>query len=417
MLVCRGAAAHEPVAEEFVRANPVSLKDKSHMGRAVLTGTIANIGDFENNPHSRLRKFQQIMGFKSFLAVPLMREGRGIGVFALTRDELGSFSKRQVELVQGFADQAVIAIENVRLFNETKEALERQTATAEILNVIASSPTDVQPVFDAIAASGQRLVGGFSTSVLSIVGDMLHLSAFTPTNPSADAALKASFPRPLSWETWNERIRSGETIELPDVETDPIVPESLRATWRTRGFRSLLLVPLMRSKTTIGMINATRKQPGTFAPHHVQLLQTFADQAVIAIENTRLFNEVQAKTRDLTEALTYQTGSGNILSVIASSPTDVEPVLQAIVESACELCEAYDAVIALKDGNELRTSRASRSDSDEPGAMADQPPNFALRARDRRPARQCTFATSFPMKARNFQSDRRCRVAMAFAAC
>ena len=116
--------------------------------------------------------------------------------------------------------------ETARLKNLLRAAEDRQTATADILKVIASSPSDVQPVFDAIAASGQRLVGGFSTSVLSIVGDMLYLSAFTPTNPEADAALKASFPRPLSWETWNERIRNGETIEIPDVETDPIVPES-----------------------------------------------------------------------------------------------------------------------------------------------------------------------------------------------
>jgi two-component system, NtrC family, sensor kinase len=132
MLVGRGIAAYEFVDEEFVRSNPVPLNDESHMGRAVLTGAIANIGDFENNPHTKLRKFHQLMGFKSFLAVPLMKGGRGIGVFALTRDELGPFSERQVELVQGFADQAVIAIENTRLFNETSEALARQTATADV---------------------------------------------------------------------------------------------------------------------------------------------------------------------------------------------------------------------------------------------------------------------------------------------
>ena len=125
---------------------------------------------------------------------------------------------------------------------------------------------------------------------------------------------------------------------------------------RLRGFRSLLIVPLLRDGATIGIISVTRREPGTFAAHHVHLLQTFADQAVIAIGNVRLFNEVQAKTRDLTEALTYQTGSANILSVIASSPTDVGPVLQAIVESACELCQAYDAIVLLKDGDQLRFS-------------------------------------------------------------
>jgi signal transduction histidine kinase len=121
MLVGRGAAAGEPVDDEFLRANPVPLNDESHMGRALLTGTIANIGDFENDPRTKLRKFQRIMSFKSFLAVPLMREGRGVGVFSMTRDELGQFSQRQVELVQTFADQAVIAIENVRLFEQVQE--------------------------------------------------------------------------------------------------------------------------------------------------------------------------------------------------------------------------------------------------------------------------------------------------------
>ena len=130
--------------------------------------------------------------------------------------------------------------------------------------------------------------------------------------------------------------------------------------------------------------------------------QTFADQAVIAIENVRLFDEVQAKTRDLTEALTYQTGSSNILSVIASSPTDVGPVLKAIVESACELCDAYDAIIALKDGNELRFSAHHGPIPMTSERMADQP-NCARRARLRRPRRRCIFATSFPTKARNFQ--------------
>ena len=310
----------------------------------------AIVGASHNSP---LRVAFGLGGLRTMLSVPLVRDGVVFGRIVAGRQEVRPFSEHQIAVLQSFADQALIAIENARLFNETREALERQTATADILKVIASSPSDVQPVFDVIAASGQRLVGGFSTSVLSIVGDMLHLSAFTPTNPTADAALKASFPRPLSWETWNERIRSGETIEIPDVETDPIVPESLRATWRTRGFRSLLLVPLMRSKTTIGMITATREQPGTFASHHVQLLQTFADQAVIAIENTQLFNDVQAKTRDLSEALRFQTGSANILNVIASSPTDVQPVLQSIVESACELCDANDAVVLLRGGDYL----------------------------------------------------------------
>jgi two-component system NtrC family sensor kinase len=248
--------------------------------------------------------------------------------------------------------RAILALENARLFNETSEALDRQTATAEILKVIASSPSDVQPAFEAIASSANRLIGGFSTTVLRFIGDELHLVALTPTNAAADDALQASFPRPLAEFPSFALVRDGETVQFADTESADVPPAN-RELARLRGFRSVLFTPLMSNRMPIGMISVTRKEPGTFAAHHVQLLQTFADQAVIAIENARLFEQVQAKTRDLSEALVHQTGSANILRVIASSPTDVGPVLKAIVESACELCEAYDAVLRLRDGGIL----------------------------------------------------------------
>ena len=187
MLMFRGVAALVPVDREFMKS-AVPLNDDSHMGRSVLTGTVANIPDFINSK-TKLRRFQEVTGFRSFLAVPLMRGGQGIGVFTLTRDEIGGFSERQVELVQSFADQAVIAIENTRLFNETREALERQTATADILKVIASSPSDVQPVFDAIATAPTGCSAGFSPTVFRFVDDTrssggLHAgSTRRPTKP------------------------------------------------------------------------------------------------------------------------------------------------------------------------------------------------------------------------------------------
>ena len=350
MLVGRGTSANELVDEEFMRTNPVPLNDKSHMGRAVLTGAIANIGDFENNPHTKLRKFQQIMGFKSFLAVPLIREGRGVGVFVLTREELGRFSERQVELVQGFADQAVIAIENTRLFNETTRALEQQTATADILKVIAGSPSDVQPVFEAIVESAKRLLSGFSAAVFRFIDHIAYLQAITATNPAADEIMKNSFPRPVADFQSFAMAQGGSIVQIPDTEA---LSNDIRDIARARGFRSMLIAPLTNRGTPIGMISVTRVQIGAFSVHHEQLLQTFADQAVIAIENTRLFDEVQAKTRDLTEALQQQTATGDVLKVIASSPTDVGPALQAIVESACAFCNAYDAGVLLKIGNDL----------------------------------------------------------------
>ena len=176
----------------------------------------------------------------------------------------------------------------------------------------------------------------------------------------------------------------------------------------------MLFTPLMSDGTPIGLISVTREEPGTFAAHHMQLLRTFADQAVIAIENVRLFDEVQAKTRDLTEALTYQTGSSNILSVIASSPTDVGPVLKAIVESACELCEAYDAIVVLKDGDDLLL-RAHHGPI--PISLERWPKIIAPRCRDARLRinyrSMCTISS--PKKAPNSRRHKRCRAATASA--
>ncbi|MEH2568506.1 GAF domain-containing protein [Bradyrhizobium sp. AZCC 2289] len=286
-------------------------------------------------------------GTRAMAGTPLRREGKAIGVLIVHRDRPEPFTAEELALQQSFADQAAIAFENARLFNETQATLERQTATSDILKVIASSPSDVQPVFEAIAASVNRLVSGYSTSVFSIVDDTLHLSAFTPTNPAADAALKGSFPRPLSTGPWAEQTRNGEIIHVADMETDPAVPENFRNVWRMRGFRGLLFVPLVRDRVTIGMINVTRTEPGTFASHHVQLLQTFADQAVIAIQNARLFNETR-------EALERQTATADILKVIASSPSDVQPVFDAIAESSKRLIGGFSATVVRFVGDMLQ---------------------------------------------------------------
>ena len=241
-------------------------------------------------------------GSRTMSGTPLRCEGRAVGALIVHRARLVPFMEDELALLQSFADQAAIAIENARLFNETREALERQTATADILKVIASSPSDVQPVFEAIAASSNRLIGGFSTAVLRFVGDVLYLAAFTPANPKADAALKSSFPRPLSEFPPFMLVRDGETQEYIDTEAESVHP-LLRDLARLRGYRSMLFTPLMNSDKPIGIISVTRKEPGSFTAHHVQLVRTFADQAVIAIENVRLFDQVQDRTKELAASL------------------------------------------------------------------------------------------------------------------
>jgi signal transduction histidine kinase len=248
------------------------------------------------------RRIHQELGINSSLFLPLLREGECIGLLAMTGKRAGLFGESEIALAESFRDQALIAIENVRLFDETNEALERQTATAEILKVIASSPSDLQPVFEAIATSSNRLIGGFSTAVLRFIDDELHLAAFTPTNAKADETLKASFPRPLSEFPPFMLVRDGETQQFVDTESEDVSP-LLRDIARLRGYRSMLFTPVMSNAKPIGIISVTRKEPGTFAAHHIQLVRTFADQAVIAIENVRLFDEVQARTRELAASL------------------------------------------------------------------------------------------------------------------
>ena len=215
---------------------------------------------------------------------------------------------------------------------DLKEARAQQAATAEILKVIASSPSDVQPVFEAIAASANRLLGGFSTSVSRFIDGMVHLAAFTPVNPTADAALRSTFPAPTAVLPAFVLAARGEPAQIADTEA--LADERLLEISRARGYRSVLFVPLMNGGLPIGMISVARVAPGTFAPHHVQLLQTFADQAVIAIENVRLFNETQ-------EALERQTATADILKVIAGSPDDVQPVFEAIAERAKRLLGSF----------------------------------------------------------------------------
>src|SRR3954453_17622937 len=180
------------------------------------------IDDLANVPRdgSAPRVAFEMGGLRTMLSVPLVRNGISFGRIVAGRPEVRPFSEHQIAVLQSFADQAVIAIENARLFNETKEALERQTATADILKVIATSPSDVQPVFEAIAISAKRLIGGFSSSVFRFVDGIAHLAAFTPTNPAADAALKASFPRPMPTRSWNDEIRNGRTVQISDVEIE-----------------------------------------------------------------------------------------------------------------------------------------------------------------------------------------------------
>lgn len=362
VLVARGVADADPAQADFLRRTPLQADNSTYIGRTLLAGAIRNIADVdEEREIGSLKRFSEALDFRSILFVPLMREGRGIGVFALARKRKGQFSQREVELVQTFADQAVIAIENARLFDEVQaktldltEALERQTATTEVLSVISRSPSDLRPVLEAISETAARLCGSEQTMFFRFDGEVFRILASWNFPPDVHEMLERRPLRPGHPSAVGRAGASLKPVCIPDVLADPhygLTSEQNRAHYRTT-----LAVPLMREDRLIGAFSLNRSEPNSFTEKHIELVAMFADQAVIAIENTRLFDEVQAKTRELSEALTYQTGSANILRVIASSPTDVEPTLKAIVESACELCGAYDAGVLLKDGEFLRFS-------------------------------------------------------------
>ena len=336
------AALHPEFDVERAKAlYPLPFKpDVFPSARAIAERRIVEIPDSEAADTPDIaRESGRISGFRSVTLVPLIDGARGIGTINLTHPQAGlRLSEKQLALVQTFANQAVIAIQNTRLFNETKEALERQTATSEVLKVIARSPSELRPVFDAIAARSVQLVGGHSAAVSMFVGDRVDLGAFTPVNPEADAALIALYPRRLADYPLFDLVRGGEVAQVTDIHTEPRVPSAAKATARTRGFRGVLLVPMNSENGPVGVITVTRREPGTFAPQHIQLMQTFADQAVIAIENTRLFNETR-------EALARQTATSDVLKVIASSPSNLQPVFDAIAERSKELVGGHSTTV------------------------------------------------------------------------
>ncbi len=275
-----------------------------------------------------------------------------------TGDELealaAQFNRMSEQLRESYADLEQKVAERTQ---ELENALQQQTAISEILRVISSSPTDVQPVFETIAASALGLCDAVSALVFTFDGELIHLAANANVDPEAESAWRQAFPRPPSRETATARaILTGKVAMIPDVLADPdyVVGDMAVRT----GFRSALGVPLLRDGKSIGAIGVGGPQPGLFDDRQIAILQTFADQAVIAIENVRLFNETK-------EALEQQTAVAEILRVISSSPTNVQPVLDAIADRAARLCDASAASIYLLDGNALR-HLASRGPSPDP---------------------------------------------------
>ena len=287
------------------------------------------------------------------MTAPLRQQSELIGLLNARRIEVRPFTPAQIKLLETFADQAVIAIENVRLFQELKESLEQQTATSEILGVIASSPTDIQPVLDTIAQNAGRVCGASDSSVFMLVdGDQLRKVAGYGTAPGSPVGFHAPLDR---GSVTGRAIVDRQTIHVHDFREVAADYPTNRAS--QYGHRTLLAMPLIREGVALGVIGIRRMEVRPFTEKQIALLKTFADQAVIAIENVRLFKELQERNAELREALEHQTATSEVLGIISRSPTDVQPVLDAIVESAAKVCGIDDVVLRLREGNSL-VSRA-----------------------------------------------------------
>ena len=294
------------------------------------------------------------VGWRTHLSAPLRQQEELIGHLTARRIEVRPFTLVQIKLLETFADQAVIAIENVRLFQELKESLEQQTATSEILGVIASSPTDVQPVLDTVAENAARLCDASDALIFRVNGDRQQRVASYGSMP---VVLENTFNAISRGGPVGRAILDRETIHIHDLAASESEFPDAKTRGVAMGVRTALIAPLLREGVSIGAIYVRRKEVRPFTDRQIKLLETFADQAVIAIENVRLFKELQERNAELREALEHQTATSEVLGIISRSPTDVQPVLDAIVESAARVCGIDDVVLRLREGNVL-VSRA-----------------------------------------------------------
>ena len=303
---------------------------------------------------------------QSFIIVPLTTKGKLMGAVSIQNvDRTNAFTDTDVRLLETLANATSVALENARLFDEVQksnaeitENLEQQTATSDILRVIAESPTDVQPVFDTIIEHAVKLCGAYAGYAYRVMDEKIHMVSVYNTSPQADEEIKSNYP--LSIDTPEEEsnvasvIRNQMVLNVSDMKNDPRVRQANRDLAIRYGVGANLWIPLIKDNKGIGAISIGKAETVPFTEKQVTLLQTFASQAVIAIENVRLFNELQQRNAEITDSLERETASNNILQVIAESPTDIAPVLEVIARNAAQLSASEDAIISLRDGDILR---------------------------------------------------------------
>src|SRR5215472_15558661 len=297
-----------------------------------------------------MSELQRLGGYRSMIATPMLREGIPIGVFGLARHSVRPFTDKQMALLTTFADQAVIAIENVRLLTETRGALERQTATADVLKVINSSPGDLAPVFETILEKAHHLCAVAHGALHRYDGKMTRAVAVHGLPPAfADRLRQALSPGPhMPSHRLIEGARFAQVADWAEID-DPIARAALSA-----GLRTTLFVPLRREGKLLGYITAGRQEVRPFTEKEIALLESFAAQAVIAMENARLLAELRDRQSELARSVDELTATADVLKVISRSSVDLETVLDTLVETVARLCRADQAVMFRRRDDKYR---------------------------------------------------------------